>query len=97
MASKAKKEKPPKVAIGDQILLDVARFDLGLNVSATLKDFWDQGVRVSALKTWGYIYRVGEGYRLTETGIAYLKRSFPNQDFTRKERAKSEHKISTES
>lgn len=94
MASKAKKEKPLKIAIGDQILLDVARFDLGLNVPARLNEFVSHQVRVSALKSYGFIYRVGEGYRLTEQGLAYLKRTFPKQDFSLKNRVKNEHKIS---
>lgn len=86
MTTKSKKEKVPTLAIGDQILLDVARFDLKMNIPASLSEFGvKHEVRISALKTYGYLYRSHSGWRLTEQGIAYLKRQFPKDDFSRKE------------
>ena len=84
MASKIEKEKVKKPAIGDQILLDVARFDLKMGVAASLAEFRQQHeIKIGALVTYGFLKRDGSYYRLTETGITYLKRSFPDGDFER--------------
>lgn len=87
MATNAKKDKPKKVAIGDQILLDVARFDLKMGMAASLTEFQDEhSIKISALVTYGWLQRCGhfnDKYRLTDYGIAYLKRTFPKDDFER--------------
>lgn len=82
MATKTKNDKPRQVAIGDEILIDVARFQFGMKVSCRLAEwqakYWS---KIGALVAFGWLERVGENrefYRLTDTGIAYLKRNFPD-------------------
>lgn len=80
MAGKAKKDKPKKVAIGDQMLLECARWRERDGIACSLRDYMPENeMRIKSLITVGYIEKTEGGkYLITDEGIAYIMRNFPD-------------------
>lgn len=81
MATNAKKNKPAKVAIGDQILIEVAKWDIVQNLDCSLQEFViEHEIKIGALCTYGFLNRkANKKYRLTEAGKKYVFKNFPDR------------------
>jgi hypothetical protein len=81
MAGNGKKDKPKKVAIGDQILLEVGKWEIDQNLSCSLTEFQhEHSIKIGALCAYGYLKKTDKGtYRLTDTGLAYVLKTFPER------------------